>query len=103
MNSSAAKRLELTQFEQLSAARDVIRCEARALQQLADNLPITFYDAVQLIANCHGLGDRHGNGESRLDCPKNIRVVCVHRNAQPFPAPREKRFTATLDESDRTT
>lgn len=51
MNSSAAKRLELSQFEQLSAARDVIRCEARALQQLADNLPITFYDAVQLIAN----------------------------------------------------
>ncbi len=54
MSAAAAKPLELSQFEQLSIARDIIRCEARALQQLADNLPIAFYDAVQLIVEGKG-------------------------------------------------
>lgn len=54
MNTSTAGRLELTQFEQLSSARDVILCESRALEQLANNLPIAFSEAVQLICETTG-------------------------------------------------
>jgi len=54
MSISSARRLEFSQFEQLSAGREVIQCEARALEQLANNLPNTFYEAVQLIADTEG-------------------------------------------------
>lgn len=44
----------LTPFEQLQIARDVVRSEAEALARLANRLPDDFCDAVDRIANCQG-------------------------------------------------
>lgn len=41
-------------FEQLKYATEVIQTEAKALENLARNLPLDFCDAVELILRCHG-------------------------------------------------
>jgi len=44
----------LPQFEQLRIAASVIRQEANALVRLADNLPVDFCAAIDLMLNCRG-------------------------------------------------
>ncbi len=47
-------RKNLTEFEQLRLAQEVIAVEANALQRLSKNLPADFHDAAELIARCEG-------------------------------------------------
>ena len=44
----------MTVFEQLRMATDVLRQEARAIQELADDLPVDFCLAVEQVLNCQG-------------------------------------------------
>ena len=44
----------LSEFEMLRIATDVIRDEAKALQQLSSNLPADFCAAAQLLYDCNG-------------------------------------------------
>jgi arabinose-5-phosphate isomerase len=45
---------DLTKFEQLQIATDVIKQESDALRRLAAKLPDDFCDAVKLVLNCSG-------------------------------------------------
>jgi arabinose-5-phosphate isomerase len=56
----------LTRFEQLQFARDVIRQEADALYQLAEHLPTSFSDAVELLRLCEGCAIVTGMGKAGL-------------------------------------
>ncbi len=49
-----ASSAEMTKFEQLRFAGEVIQCEADALQRLSQNLPEDFHDAAELIFRCRG-------------------------------------------------
>ena len=44
----------MTVFEQLRMATDVLRQEAKSIQELADNLPVDFCLAVEQVLNCQG-------------------------------------------------
>ena len=44
----------MTIFEQLRLATDVLRQEAAAIQELADDLPVDFCLAVEAILHCKG-------------------------------------------------
>jgi arabinose-5-phosphate isomerase len=44
----------LTTFEQLRFAQDIIRHESNALGRLAEQLPLEFSDAIQVLLNCRG-------------------------------------------------
>ena len=44
----------MTVFEQLRMATDVLRQEARAIQELADDLPVDFCLAVEQVLDCQG-------------------------------------------------
>ena len=50
LNASAG----MTVFEQLRMASDVLRQEARAIQELAGDLPVDFCLAVEQVLNCQG-------------------------------------------------
>ena len=52
--SSFSHSEERTKFEVLRQASEVIRREAQALEELASNLPTSFFDAVQLVLHCDG-------------------------------------------------
>jgi arabinose-5-phosphate isomerase len=54
MSLGYARSSDLSPFEQLRLATDVIRCEADALQRLSSNLPDDFLDAADSIFNCTG-------------------------------------------------
>lgn len=56
MNAPSLKKLnaELTTFEQLRIAKDVIQSESAAIERLADKIPDDFCDAVQLLLQCTG-------------------------------------------------
>ncbi len=54
MSLGYARSSDLSPFEQLRLATDVIRCEADALQRLSSNLPGDFLDAAETIFNCTG-------------------------------------------------
>lgn len=43
-----------TVFECLRNARDIVRAELAAVEKLADNLPVTFHDAVEMLIQCRG-------------------------------------------------
>ncbi len=51
---SAAERLPIARFETIRFAADVIRAEAKALEQLAARLPVEMDDAVRMIVRCSG-------------------------------------------------
>ena len=53
-NSPRHTDSDLTTFEQIKIATDVIKNEAKALQRLAAKLPDDFCTAVQLVVNCSG-------------------------------------------------
>ena len=44
----------MTVFEQLRMATDVLSQEARAIQELAKDLPVDFCLAVEQVLNCQG-------------------------------------------------
>jgi arabinose-5-phosphate isomerase len=54
LNAQAQFIKPMTEFEQLQLAREVIQCEASALQRLAKNLPADFHDAAETIFRCEG-------------------------------------------------
>ena len=55
MGATAQKYSEqVFRFEQISKARQIIRSEANALENLAQNLPVTFQDAADLIFQSRG-------------------------------------------------
>ncbi len=67
MSTEAAAALgELTPFEQLRYARDIIRTEARTLEELSKRLETDFCQATQLIYNCRGSVIVTGMGKAGL-------------------------------------
>lgn len=55
MSQAARKTLKnMTPFQQLALARDIIQSETQALKELAERLPIDFPDAVNAIVHCRG-------------------------------------------------
>jgi len=55
MSQAARKTLKnMTPFQQLALARDIIQSETQALKKLAERLPIDFPDAVNAIVHCRG-------------------------------------------------
>jgi arabinose-5-phosphate isomerase len=53
-SGAATIGLELSEFEQLRQATDVIRSEAEALQKLASRIPADFCTAAGLLVGCQG-------------------------------------------------
>lgn len=51
---STAERLPIARIDVIRFATDVIRTEARALEQLAARLPVELDDAVRLVLQCRG-------------------------------------------------
>ncbi len=45
---------QISPFEMVRSARDVIRCEADALAAAAENVPADFVAAVEMVAQCRG-------------------------------------------------
>lgn len=43
-----------TTFECLRTAREIVRSELKAIQHLADHLPVSLYEAVDLMIHCRG-------------------------------------------------
>ena len=67
MSTEAAHSLgEITPFEQLRYARDIIRTEAQALDELARNLQVEFCEAVRLLHECVGSVIVTGMGKAGL-------------------------------------
>lgn len=54
MQESLAKQREWNTFECLRTAKQIVLAEQNAIQRLAENLPVTLYDAVELIYQCEG-------------------------------------------------
>jgi arabinose-5-phosphate isomerase len=61
---SAAERLPIARFDVLRSAAEVIRAEARALEQLAGRLPVEFDDAIRLLVECEGAAIVTGVGKA---------------------------------------
>ena len=53
-SQTVSRSRDVLKFDILRQGRDIIAAEAEALQSLSQNLPISFYDAVQLICGCEG-------------------------------------------------
>lgn len=67
MRHDAAVRLhELSPFEQLRYAREIIHIEAQALERIAGRLDSLFNEAVELLGNCRGLVVVVGMGKAGL-------------------------------------
>lgn len=56
MNAPSLKTTtaDLTEFEQIRIAKEVIQIESAALQRLSTEIPVDFCDAAQLLFHCHG-------------------------------------------------
>lgn len=66
MTSEAAKLGELTPFEQLSYAREIIRLEAQALEKVARRLDARFCEATNYLLGCRGTVIVSGIGKAGL-------------------------------------
>ncbi len=66
MSQAAASRGDLTAFEQLSYARDIIRLEAQALEKIARRLDGRFCEAVGHLVSCRGVVVVTGIGKAGL-------------------------------------
>ena len=67
MSTEAAAALgELTPFEQLRYARDIVRTEARTLEEVAKRLDVDFCQATQWIYGCPGSVIVTGMGKAGL-------------------------------------
>ncbi len=83
---SATNMAELSDFEQLRHAREIIRLESRTLAQLADRLDHNFCAAVELLCNCRGSVIVSGMGKAGLVGQKimatlastGTRAHCLH-------------------------
>ncbi len=51
---STAERLPIARIETIRAAAEIIRAEAKALEQLANRMPVEIDDAVRMIVDCRG-------------------------------------------------
>ncbi len=51
---STAERLPIARFETIRDAAEIIRAEAKALEQLANRMPVEIDDAVRMIVDCRG-------------------------------------------------
>lgn len=66
MSQAAASRGDLTAFEQLSYAREIIRLEAQALEKIARRLDGRFCEAVAHLLACRGVVVVTGIGKAGL-------------------------------------
>ncbi|MBN2293039.1 MAG: KpsF/GutQ family sugar-phosphate isomerase [Pirellulales bacterium] len=83
---SAASNSEISDFEKLRNAREIIKLESRTLAQLADRLDQSFCDAVNLLCQCRGSVIVSGMGKAGLVGQKimatlastGTRAHCLH-------------------------
>ncbi|MEA1950640.1 MAG: KpsF/GutQ family sugar-phosphate isomerase [Planctomycetota bacterium] len=85
-NSAPLSDLQLSDFEQLCHAREIIKLESRTLAQLADRLDHNFCAAVKLLCQCRGSVIVSGMGKAGLVGQKimatlastGTRAHCLH-------------------------
>lgn len=65
-SSAVQQTRQLTAFEQLSYARDIVRIEAHALERLVGQIDLRFCRAVEMVADCRGLVIVSGMGKAGL-------------------------------------